>query len=80
MAMPVARLSSGFGGTIDSAKFVGMQINLSRWFSTYRTVRASSSIGAPERTAAGSTSVSSLPFMTLFGTGEKVLVKGKPSN
>jgi hypothetical protein len=39
----------------------------------YRTVRAWSSIGAPERTAAGRTSVSSLPFMTLFGTGENVL-------
>jgi hypothetical protein len=40
---------------------------------TYRTVRASSSIGAPERTAAGRTSVSSLPFITRLGTGEKVL-------
>jgi len=35
----------------------------------YRTVRAWSSIGAPERTAAGKTSPSSLPFMTLLGIG-----------
>lgn len=40
---------------------------------TNRTVRASSSIGAPDNTAAGSTSPSSLPFITRFGTGEKVL-------
>jgi hypothetical protein len=40
---------------------------------TYRTVLASSSIGAPESTAAGRTSPSSLPFITRFGTGEKAL-------
>ena len=46
-----------------------------RW--TYRTVRACSSMGAPERTAAGRTSPSSLPSITRFGTGVKVL--GIPS-
>jgi len=41
----------------------------------YRTVLAWSSIGAPERTAAGRTSPSSLPFMTRLGTGVKVLCR-----
>ena len=39
----------------------------------YRTVLASSSIGAPDSTAAGKTSPSSLPFITRFGIGEKSL-------
>jgi hypothetical protein len=40
----------------------------------YLTVRACRSVGAPERTAAATESPGSLPFMTLFGTGEKVLL------
>ena len=39
----------------------------------YLTVRAWSSIGAPERTAAGVVSPGSLPSITLAGTGEKFL-------
>ncbi len=41
----------------------------------YRTVLASSSIGAPDSTAAGRTSPSSLPSNTRFGTGVKVLLR-----
>jgi hypothetical protein len=44
----------------------------------YRTVLASSSIGAPDKTAAGKTSPSSLPFITRFGIGEKVLIELAP--
>ncbi len=42
---------------------------------SYRTVLACSSIGAPERTAAGRTSPSSLPFITRFGTGVNNLLQ-----
>ncbi len=45
------------------------------WIYTYRTVRASSSIGAPDRTAAGRTSPGSLPSITRFGTGVNVLAR-----
>ena len=40
----------------------------------YRTVRACKSTGAPESTAAGRTSPSSLPSMTRFGIGENWLL------
>lgn len=40
---------------------------------TYRTVRACSSTGAPESTAAGVSTPGSLPSMTRRGTGEKLL-------
>lgn len=41
--------------------------------STYLTVRAWRSVGAPDSTAAARASPGSLPSMTRFGTGEKVL-------
>ena len=41
--------------------------------STYLTWRACKSTGAPESTAAATISPGSLPSITLFGTGEKVL-------
>jgi hypothetical protein len=40
---------------------------------SYRTVRACSSTGAPESTAAGVDSPGSLPSITLVGIGEKAL-------
>lgn len=40
---------------------------------TYRTVRACSSMGAPDSTAAGVVSPGSLPSITRVGIGEKVL-------
>lgn len=40
---------------------------------TYLTVRACRSVGAPDRTAAATTSPGSLPSITRFGTGEKEL-------
>src|SRR3954464_2526942 len=72
MAMPVPGLGGGLGFFVDSVRVV-RGVGRGRGERAYRTVRASSSIGAPEMTAAGRTSVSSLPFMTLFGIGEKVL-------
>jgi hypothetical protein len=41
----------------------------------YLTVRACKSVGAPERTAAATESPGSLPSITRFGTGEKLLVE-----
>jgi hypothetical protein len=43
------------------------------YIAAYRTVRAWSSTGAPERTAAGVSRPGSLPSMTRIGTGEKLL-------
>ena len=51
----------------------GMRLGFGGWRCIYLTVRACSSIGAPERTAAGVVSPGSLPSMTLEGTGEKFL-------
>jgi hypothetical protein len=73
VAVPVARLGCGFDFFVDSAKCKVLDQRGVWSGRTYRTVRASSSIGAPDRTAAGRTSVSSLPFITRLGTGEKVL-------
>lgn len=73
MSMPVAGLSSSFGFFVDSRAVSWIADGDGEEGVTYRTGRASSSIGAPDRTAAGRTSVSSLPFITRFGTGENVL-------
>jgi hypothetical protein len=40
---------------------------------SYRTVRACKSIGAPDSTAAATESPGSLPSITRFGMGEKLL-------
>ena len=83
---PVAGLGGGFGWLVDSAgvvsgsgiecMFGGMNGLVWDWAlgdGYYLTVRACSSIGAPERTAAGVVSPGSLPSITLAGTGEKFL-------
>ena len=77
---PVAGLGGGFGGAVDSGEALVEALVDKLWRSwrdcAYRTVRACSSTGAPERTAAGVLSPGSLPSMTLIGIGEKFLSNG----
>lgn len=73
--VPVAGLCGGLCGFVDARR--GRSVNSSgrpgRGMSAYRTVRACSSMGAPDTTAAAVLSPGSLPSMTRMGTGEKLL-------
>lgn len=70
VAVPVSGLSGCFSGAVDAAISVsgGFWVFWAR--GTYRAVRAWSSTGAPDSTAAGRTSPGSLPSITRFGIGE----------
>lgn len=75
--MPVSGLCSGFGGPVDPILACELEGTLGDFGEgPYRTVRACSSIGAPESTAAATTSPSSLPFITRFGMGVNSLARG----
>lgn len=72
MMVPVAGLSGWFGRTVDAACRSDRDSTCIS-DDAYRTVRACSSTGAPESTAAGVVSPGSLPSITLEGMGEKFL-------
>jgi hypothetical protein len=76
--VPVSGLGGGFGWAVDAicGKCKWERRDESLGMVAYRTVRAWSSTGAPERTAAATTSPSSLPFMTRFGIGVNSLARG----
>jgi hypothetical protein len=72
--VPVSGLCCSFGGPVDATRSVRVGILGEVLLRSYRTVRACSSIGAPDSTAAGVVSPGSLPSITLVGTGEKFLM------
>lgn len=73
MTVPVSRLRCCLCRAVDPSALLISIARAIRDCLPYLTVLASSSIGAPDSTAAGSTPPSSLPFITRLGTGEKVL-------
>jgi hypothetical protein len=73
VSMPISRLCWCLCWFINAVKKSDQTESEFWYILTYRTVLASSSIGAPDSTAAGKTSPSSLPFITRLGIGVKSL-------
>jgi hypothetical protein len=79
VAVPGSGLCGGLRFAVDSVESLADRRHQSIGFNShsYLTVRAWRSVGAPDKTAAATMPVGSLPSITRLGTGEKVLREDK---